>query len=757
MNRAKKILNMLVIFLLPFLFGNTTGGCGFLEAIFSLTFPPPLTEPVDFNDANDYHSGGYILVAGRGNIFYADNPYEPPDSLYTVPGEPRLSSVIWIGTEVEEINIVVGDNGTILRSTKNNPEWTLISSPVTYNLNKITNGCFRDDVDNLFIVGDNGTILNSTDLGLTWSIFPSPTTENLHDIFFPETKLNGVSYINTNIATVVGSYGLILRTTDGGQNWSTQLSGTTKFLYGVSFSDANTGTVVGVDGKILRTTNGGQSWVTQISGTDKGLTDVFFVDSNIGSVVGLDGTILRTTDGGNTWVSQNSGTMNDLHSIHFTDTNTGTAVGYDYPGGLILRTTNGGQNWFAQSSGLNNDYQGTTFLGVHFTDVKTGTVVGVRGHDQWSGYEIIRTVDGGQSWVDQASADGSQFKYLHNVYFNNANNGIAVGSWDFIMKTIDGGENWSPQSPTEMTVSLEDISFSDANNGIAVGSTIGGVGTIIKTTDGGNNWITSQPIDGCNQIILSGSNYALYRSVDGGQNWFPIGIGKKSVMSSGDGFIYKKIYFYDDLLGFTAGPNGLILKTTDGGWQWTYRSAPGIDQINDIYFISPDTGVAVGTNGQVRFTTDGGNNWFEETSVTDYLAGREVKRIFALSRNHGFVVGEGNLLTFAATDSTYLDSTFTVTSVDDKITIFKDFFLYQNYPNPFNPSTNIQYAVSNRQFISLKIYDVLGNEIETLVNEEKPAGTYEITWYAEQLPSGVYFYQLKAEEFISVKKMLLLK
>jgi hypothetical protein len=83
--------------------------------------------------------------------------------------------------------------------------------------------------------------------------------------------------------------------------------------------------------------------------------------------------------------------------------------------------------------------------------------------------------------------------------------------------------------------------------------------------------------------------------------------------------------------------------------------------------------------------------------------------------------------------------------------------LSQNYPNPFNPSTKIKYSVPNSSQVVIKIFDILGNEIETLVNEEKPAGTYEVTWYAEQLPSGVYFYQLRAGSFVQTKKMLLLK
>jgi len=87
----------------------------------------------------------------------------------------------------------------------------------------------------------------------------------------------------------------------------------------------------------------------------------------------------------------------------------------------------------------------------------------------------------------------------------------------------------------------------------------------------------------------------------------------------------------------------------------------------------------------------------------------------------------------------------------------EEFYLSQNYPNPFNPSTNIQYAVGSRQFVNLKIYDILGNEIEILINEEKTTGTHEIIWFADGLPSGVYFYQLKVGNFIQTKKMLLLK
>jgi hypothetical protein len=94
-----------------------------------------------------------------------------------------------------------------------------------------------------------------------------------------------------------------------------------------------------------------------------------------------------------------------------------------------------------------------------------------------------------------------------------------------------------------------------------------------------------------------------------------------------------------------------------------------------------------------------------------------------------------------------------------------DFYLFQNYPNPFNPTTKIRFAIPNviademkqSQFISLKVYDMLGNEVATLLNEEKDAGQYEVTFDATGLTSGVYFYKLEAGSIVQAKKMILLK
>jgi len=94
---------------------------------------------------------------------------------------------------------------------------------------------------------------------------------------------------------------------------------------------------------------------------------------------------------------------------------------------------------------------------------------------------------------------------------------------------------------------------------------------------------------------------------------------------------------------------------------------------------------------------------------------------------------------------------------DEAISTPKVFTLKQNYPNPFNPSTTIKYEIPKLSFVTIKIYDVLGNEVAALVNEEKPVGTYELNWNAANLPSGVYFYRLQAGNFVETKKMILLK
>jgi len=138
-----------------------------------------------------------------------------------------------------------------------------------------------------------------------------------------------------------------------------------------SFTDANNGTAVGDGGTVLRTTNGGNTWINQTSGTTNTLLGVSFTDANNGTAVGNSGTILEQPMEGTTGAAV-SGTADDLWGVSFTDTNNGTAVGFDFNTvtGLILRTTNGGSTWTSQPSGAFSP-----LVGVSFTDANTGRLL----------------------------------------------------------------------------------------------------------------------------------------------------------------------------------------------------------------------------------------------------------------------------------------------------------------------------------------------------------------------------------------------
>ena len=128
--------------------------------------------------------------------------------------------------------------------------------------------------------------------------------------------------------------------------------------------------------------------------------------------------------------------------------------------------------------------------------------------------------------------------------------------------------------------------------------------------------------------------------------------------------------------------------------------------------------------------------------------------------NNANINSSNNTVTFSTSDigNFYIltgDSPTSVETPNDLIV--ETFTLEQNFPNPFNPTTSIKYQLSDVGFVTLKVYDVLGNEVALLVNEKKEVGSYEVSFDASKLSSGVYIYQLNVNEFINTKKMVLMK
>jgi len=175
---------------------------------------------------------------------------------------------------------------------------------------------------------------------------------------------------------------------------------------------------------------------------------------------------------------------------------------------------------------------------------------------------------------------------------------------------------------------------------------------------------------------------------------------------------------------------------------WEPTNGPFGGSINSIA-ISSNGHIFAGTDDGVFRSTDNGENWTHLNGLTNL----EVWS-FTINSN-GYI--------FAGTDDGVFRSINSTTSVEDEYNVPTTYSLEQNYPNPFNPNTKIRYSIPQSSKVVIKVFDILGNEIEALVNEEKQTGTYEITWYAEGLPSGIYFYRIQANNFIETKKMMLMK
>ena len=162
----------------------------------------------------------------------------------------------------------------------------------------------------------------------------------------------------------------------------------------------------------------------------------------------------------------------------------------------------------------------------------------------------------------------------------------------------------------------------------------------------------------------------------------------------------------------------------------------------------------------VAFSTFNPGNFTVTSNGVYFLAKDSVSWTYAGLKNLTInnLVSYGDT-TFALTQGNggYLLRHQKALGVIEKSFVPASFSLSQNYPNPFNPSTHVQYSISNLQFVKLKVFDVLGREVATLVNEQKGPGTYTVDWNASGFASGIYFYRLEAGTFVDVKKMLLLK
>jgi len=208
--------------------------------------------------------------------------------------------------------------------------------------------------------------------------------------------------------------------------------------------------------------------------------------------------------------------------------------------------------------------------------------------------------------------------------------------------------------------------------------------------------------------------------------------------------------------GSETGSTGLhraFKWTQSGGFE--FNIAGNFSQGNAV---SGDGIIIVGDygNGAFRLSTAGGLEALNQVYSSLLTPGSDLYTALGISSDGQFIVGYG-LNGATNQDEGYLLAINGISSVNETQSFPNDFVLNQNYPNPFNPSTTIKFSIPNEEFISLEVFNSLGEEVVELVNETKPMGNYSVTFDASALTSGVYFYKLSAGSFIQTRKMILVK
>lgn len=587
--------------------------------------------------------------------------------------------------------------------------------------------------------------------------------------------LKSVYFVDSYTGYMTGD-GIILKSTNSGNNWlviNNVIGGKA-----TQFVNANTGYVC--DGTLYKTTNGGVSWIDLHLSS---LNSISFINDLTGYAAGKNNLIIKTINGGNSWqILSPPGGQYKFNSVCFINESIGFAAGgRSAPpfSGIIFKTTNGGVNWNLVFS----DAPDIDFRGLDFVNAATGYLVG--GNEYQSNGVIYKTTNAGETWIQQGIVN----KDLNAVYFPNPNIGYAVGEDGMILKTVDGSTVWNTQvSHTTEDINTvyfirETIGFTAGNSGAAQKTVNGGVqgppygisGKVIYPTGVTvpkgivkalrYNWETNT-IDVVDQTqILPDGTYILPNiprdSLDimafpndedeespappkfvpcyySGSNNLPVINWANSVTLYPTGNLFNINIAVHPITG-SGGE-----KFIGGG---VYTSMPNVNPLpgSIVYAMvgSEFKGFGIaGTGGLYDVNNLASGDY---RMICDRFGYRNAERNVTLNTV--------NLDTI----NFYLTSISVIGIQPGNGKIPTAFKLGQNYPNPFNPVTTIDADIPKSSMVKIAVYDMLGREIEVLVNEILTPGTYKLSWDASGRSSGIYFYKILSSEFNDTRKMILVK
>ncbi len=352
---------------------------------------------------------------------------------------------------------------------------------------------------------------------------------------------------------------------------------------------------------------------------------------------------------------------------------------------------------------------------------------------------FFKTTNGGQNW----QRTDNETKTLDDICFLNDLTGYMIAwkvSNGFILKTTNAGVNWITQDSV-YGGNFFRIKFYDVNTGLVAGK----YGEAYKTTNGGINWVNvnyvnqwSEPVsawcvDANNWFVSDGSKLA--RTTNQGTNWTTV-----------DSMYGGAICFINQSTGYNFGAG--VYRTTNSGNNWTkiYNSVLGY--IVSASFVDYNTGyICKYSANNILKTTNGGYNWTE----INVAENQNFYSLSFINSQTGFVAGNHGII-YKTTNGGSVFVANISSEVPDK------FELGQNYPNPFNQFSILNFKCKIKSMVSLKVFDVTGREVQTLVNEVLAPGTYQVRFDGSGLASGLYYYSMSIDgKQTAVKKMVMVK
>jgi photosystem II stability/assembly factor-like uncharacterized protein len=636
------------------------------------------------------------------------------------------------------------DSHGLYRSTNNGVSWERLINLVS---NRTILDIFIKSDGDIFLATFDG-VYRSTDNGVTFSTASNGITT---------TSIYSLGLSGGYLFAGTGNAG-IFRSGDDGANWEAVNNGinlSDGIVWG--FASAEETENVGVaeihaltQNNLYHSTNSGVNW-DELSLPTGLYLDVLL--KNNSNIVVTGDKILNSTDQGNSWNIYNSPTGALISSAIEINDNT-LMIGTQGPGNYV--STNNGIDWNLEV----NKMPATAITEIS----ATAGVINVS--TRQSG--IFSTSDGGLNWFNLSAAIPNGWFY--GLYQHPTTNTLFALHQNGVYRSIDGGADWNLISAFGKTMEFNSLGNIFLGSGSYISkSTDDGVSFQLKLID--PNVFNSRQIaiDQNDEMYIATANdngfqgQGVYRSTDLGETYSPYNVGLPNDITSVEyvdtnGF-YSNLECLRELIAADANGN-FYSNNDDGSWNQFNIGFQQGGLVKDIAAVNYRTVMIIPTITEREMATititidDPPTCLFEEE--TDIPDDERWAVLFGTSLRFGDINSE--YIYFAGTIGSGVLRKVVITSIENIENNFPSkFVMEQNYPNPFNPVTIIHYSIPQQSSVTLKVYDVLGNEIATLVDEYKPAGSYEVDFNANKLSSGVYFYKLQAGSFVETKKMILLR